>query len=200
MQLNWIKRPTSPRDLLFSHYLVHSSLTRIAWLNMFISICICTLITLIYMFFPHNKIICFQFWFSKKLWFWAWSCGLAEGKKTYSRVFKRGYRQTKCKAATVVCSQTRVYSHVFYKRRYSLRVYSRVSITAAKNLQQYLPSPQPPSTFTPASSLHHNTGVGWLLVCFIRTFLCKESANTRVEENNNDFRCSGERFLFIYLF
>ena len=132
-------------------------------------------------------------------------------KKTYSRVFKRGYRQTKCKAATVVCSQMRVYSHVFYKRSYrsipaftnqayshSLRVYSRVFITAAKNLRQYLLSPQPPSTFTPASSLHHNAGVGWLLVCFIRTFLCKESANTRVEEGNNDVSCSRERFLFIY--
>ena len=116
--------------------------------------------------------------------------------------------------ATVVPSQTRVYSHVFYKRSYrsqpipaftnraysdSLRVYSRVFITAAKNLRQYLPSPQPPSTFTPVSSLHHNAGVCWLLVCFIRTFLCKEFVNTRVEEGNNDVSCSRERFLFILI-
>ena len=124
-------------------------------------------------------------------------------KKTYSRVFKRGYRQTKYRQLQS-CLYKRSYRSqpipAFTNQAYSdsLRVYSRVFITAAKNLQQYLLSPQPPSTFTPASSLHHNAGVGWLLVCFIRVFLCKESANTRVEEGNNDVSCSRERFLFIY--
>ena len=133
------------------------------------------------------------------------------GKKSIA-AFKNAAIDKANVAATALSSQTQVYSHVFYKRSYrsipaftnqayshSLRVYSRVSITAAKNLRQYLLSPQPPSTFTPTSSLHHNTGVGWLLVCFIRTFLCKESVNTRVEEGNNDVSCSRERFLFILI-
>ena len=120
-------------------------------------------------------------------------------RRLQSCVHKRGSIATFFTNAAIGLSYTCVYKpNQAYS--HSLRVYSRVSITAAKNLQQYLPSPQPPSTFTPASSLHHNTGVGWLLVCFIRTFLCKESSNTRVEEGNNDFSCFRERFLFIYLF